>query len=135
LSGEKVVIFLGYGLGKMVGGNVTLRTKYDTALLALGEAHASVFVLDVTQADSHTLESGLVQIAAQTGGTYAKTHQFPNLATETLANTISGYYVLTFDRDTLPQGSGTLRIKLRDPKKGTVLGRPPIAPGAGGRRD
>jgi VWFA-related protein len=133
LSGEKVVIFLGYGLGKMVADSVQLRNEYDDALQALGEAHASVFVLDVTQADFHTLESGLVQIAAQTGGTYAKTHIFPNLATETLANAISGYYVLTFDRDTLPRGGGTLRIKLRDGKKGTVLARPPGTPDSGRR--
>ncbi|HYG61628.1 MAG TPA: hypothetical protein VEL74_03535, partial [Thermoanaerobaculia bacterium] len=129
LSGEKVIIYLGYGLGKMVADDVVLRSEYKDALQALGEARASVFVLDITQADFHSLEGSLEQIAYQTGGTYSKTLIFENLATQTLANAISGHYVLAFDSDTLPRGGGTLRIKLRDGKKGRILVRTPKAQG------
>jgi len=122
LPGEKTVIYLGWGLGRFGTGGVQMTPDYAPAVRALGAAKASVFVLDVTSADYHSLEVGLEGVAEATGGLYLKTFRLPSLATETLAQTISGYYVLTLDRASVAGEEGKVRIELRQ-KKGTVLAR------------
>jgi VWFA-related protein len=125
--GEKMMIFLGWGLGRFGSFGTQMTPGYAPAVRALAAARASVFVLDVTSADGHSLEAGLEEIAEATGGLYLKTFRLPGLATRTLARTISGYYVLTLDRSQLPEKTATggqLRIELRDGKRGTVLARP-----------
>lgn len=123
LPGEKTVIFLGWGLGSFDRLGVHMTPSYKPAVRALRRAHASVFVLDVTSADSHSLATGLEGIAEATGGLYLDTFRLPGLATKVLAQAISGHYVLTLDRSLLPDEPGDLRIDLRD-KRGTVLARP-----------
>jgi VWFA-related protein len=123
LPGEKTVIFLGWGFGSFDRHGVQMTPGYKPAVQALRAAHASVFVLDVTSADSHSLQIGLEGIAEATGGLYLATYRLPGLATQVLARTISGYYVLTLDRSLLSEEPGDLRIDLRD-KSGTVLARP-----------
>lgn len=123
LPGEKTVIYLGWGLGRFGTGGVQMTPEYKPAVRALGDARASVFVLDVTSADYHSLEVGLEGVAEATGGLYLKTFRLPNLATRTLARTISGYYVLTLDRSAFPKQDGQIQVNLRE-KKGTVLARP-----------
>ena len=59
-------------------------------------ARVTVFALDVTNADYHTLEVGLEQVAEDTGGFYAKTHLFPSQAINRLERALEGHYVLTF---------------------------------------
>jgi VWFA-related protein len=122
--GEKTLIFLGWGLGRFGGGGVDMVPAYRPAVRALAAAHASVFVLDVTSADSHSLEIGLQNVADATGGIYLKTFRLPGLATRTLAKAISGYYVLTLDSAELPGAKGQLQIELRDGRRGTVIARP-----------
>jgi hypothetical protein len=124
LPGEKTVIYLGWGLGRFGGGGVRMTPDYKPAVRALGAAKASVFVLDVTSADYHSLEVGLEGVAEATGGLYLKTFRLPNLATQTLARTISGYYVLTLDRSSVAEGDGEVRIDLRENRQGIVLARP-----------
>src|SRR6185295_14408856 len=99
LPGEKTMIYLGWGLGRFGLGGVRMTPDFRPAVAALADAHVSVFVLDVTSADSHSLEVGLEGVAAATGGTYASTFRLPGLATAHLARSISGWYVLTVDRD------------------------------------
>ena len=123
LPGEKTVIYLGWGLGRFGNGGVQMTPDYKPAVRALGAARASVFVLDVTSADYHSLEVGLEGVAEATGGLYLKTFRLPSLATDTLARTISGYYVLTLDRTSMNEDDGNVRIDLRE-KRGTVLARP-----------
>jgi hypothetical protein len=123
LSGEKTVIFLGWGLGRFGAGGVQMTPDYKPAVRALRRARASVFVLDVTSADEHSLAIGLEGVAESTGGLYLDTYRHPRLATRILARAISGYYVLTLDRSLLPDQRGDLRIELRE-KRGTVLARP-----------
>ena len=123
LPGEKTVIYLGWGLGRFGATGVRMTPDYKPAVKALGDAHASVFVLDVTSADYHSLEVGLEGVAEATGGLYFKTFRLPALATKTLARTISGYYVLTLDAAALAGETGKVRIELRA-KSGTVLARP-----------
>ncbi len=124
IGGEKVLIFLGWGLGRFGSGGTTMTPGFTPAIQALAAAHTSVFVLDVTEASAHDLEIGLESVAEATGGTYAKTYEEPDLAVRELVRTISGYYVLTLDPDQLPPGEvGKLQIDLRE-KSGTVLVRP-----------
>jgi VWFA-related protein len=121
--GEKVIVYLGWGLGRFGADGVKMTPAFAPAVRALRAAKASVFVLDVTSADYHSLEVGLEAVAEATGGTYAKTFVFPGLATKALARTIAGHYLLTLDQAQLPDETGELRIELRG-KKGIVLARP-----------
>ncbi len=123
LPGEKTVIFLGWGIGRFGSTGVRMTPDYRPAVSALADAHASVFVLDVTSADYHSLEVGLEGVAEATGGVYFKTFRLPGLATRILARTISGYYVLTLDRGALEDKDGQVRVDLRR-RNGTVLARP-----------
>jgi hypothetical protein len=118
-----MVIFLGWGLGRYGSTGVRMTPDYKPAVKALSAARASVFVLDVTSADYHSLEVGLQGVAEDTGGVYFSTFRLPGLATKSLARTISGYYVLTLDRSSLDETEGRVRIDLRG-KSGTVLARP-----------
>jgi hypothetical protein len=70
---------------------------YGEARRALQAARASVFCLDVTDADAHTLEAGLEMAAEDTGGFFARTHLFPDLAMARLAGALAGHYVLFID--------------------------------------
>ncbi|HEV7671769.1 MAG TPA: hypothetical protein VGS22_24880 [Thermoanaerobaculia bacterium] len=124
LPGEKTMIYLGWGLGRFGLGGVRMTPDFRPAVAALANAHVSVFVLDVTSADSHSLEVGLEGVAAATGGTYASTFRLPGLATTHLARSISGWYVLTVDRDDLAGFKpGEAVIELRH-RRGEVLARP-----------
>jgi hypothetical protein len=124
LPGEKTLIMLGWGLGRYGAGGVHMTPDYRPAVKALGRAHASVFVLDVTSADFHSLEIGLQNVAEATGGAYFRTFRQPKVATESLAQTISGYYVLTLDQAALADHTGVVRIDLRNDRWATVLMRP-----------
>jgi VWFA-related protein len=122
--GEKTLIFLGWGLGRFGGGGVDMVPAFRPAVRALAAAHASVFVLDVTSADYHSLEVGLQNVADATGGIYLRTFRLPGLATKTLARAISGYYVLTLDKAELSGTKGLLQFELREGRRGTVVARP-----------
>jgi VWFA-related protein len=132
LPGEKVLVFLGWGLGRYVdngggmgrlgGTAVRMTPDFAPAIHALREAHTSVFVLDVTSADQHSLSVGLEQAAHDTGGRYFATFRQPAVATQNLARTIAGYYLLTLDTAAAPRG-GLVEIALLR-RAGTVLHRP-----------
>lgn len=125
LPGEKTMIYLGWGLGRFSGSFGTSMTPdFKPAVKALSAARTSVFVLDVTSADYHSLEIGLQSVAAATGGTYARSFRLPGVATEKIARAISGWYVLTFDRAALDGvETGKAEIRLRG-RRGEVLARP-----------
>lgn len=126
LPGEKLMIFLGWGLGRFGSDGVHMAPSYYRAVRALGAARTPVFALDVTSADSHSLEAGLEGVAAATGGMYLKTFRLPNLATSVLAKAISGYYILTLDPGQLSGAAGQrVAIELRG-RRGDVLARPAV---------
>lgn len=124
LPGEKTMIYLGWGLGRFGTFGTQMTPDYKPAVKALSAARISVFVLDVTSADYHSLEVGLQSVAAATGGTYASTFRLPGVATDRIARAISGWYVLTFERGAL-EGleAGRAQIKLVG-RRGEVLARP-----------
>ncbi len=125
LPGTKDLVYLGWGLGRYGTGGVRMTPDYRPAVRALYAARTTVFVLDVSQADYHSLEIGLQNVAAQTGGTYARTLHFASQSVDRLARTIGGHYLVTIDRSAMPGLRGRLTINLRD-RKGRVYFRPMI---------
>jgi VWFA-related protein len=124
LAGEKVLIFAGWGLGRYTAGSVQMVPEYDATRDALERANVTVFVLDVTQADYHSLEIGLEIIAEDTGGTYEKTFREPTQMTARLASTIAGYYEIGFTLPDAVPGRGRVDVDLIGRRKGYVLQRP-----------
>ena len=124
LPGQKAVLFVGWGLGRATPQGMWYTQTFVRAAEKLNEAQASVFVLDITHDDFHTLAAGLYSMARSTGGTYSATYKFPDRAIKLLAQAMSGYYMLTVDADDLPKNGKPLKIELRNSYRGTVLARP-----------
>jgi VWFA-related protein len=122
LRGPKAVVFFGWGMGRLSGSSVYLDADYGPARQALLDAQVTVFTLDVTDADSHTLEVGLEQVAADTGGFYAKTHLFPSRAMARLEGALAGHYLLVFEKPAYKRGPHRVEVKLRG-VKGDVLAK------------
>src|SRR5262245_49694633 len=55
LPGAKSIVWVVWGLGRLGGGFFSMEADYHAARQALGRSRASVFALDVTVADYHTL--------------------------------------------------------------------------------
>jgi hypothetical protein len=105
------VILIGYGLGRFTSSGVKLGKDYALARRALEQSRASVFSLDISDADYHSLEVGLGAVSADTGGFYAKTHQFPQLAMDRLQRTLAGHYELEVRKpDTKIAGLHTIEV-------------------------
>ena len=94
LQGAKSIVLVGHGFGRLSGSSLVVEPAYAEARRALQAARASVFCLDVTDADAHTLEAGLQMTAEDTGGFFARTHLFTGQAMARLAGALSGHYVL-----------------------------------------
>ncbi len=115
IPGGKSMLFFGWGLGTIGGmGPPNPRDQKDfaEAIPALATARISIFTLDVTDADYHSLESSLVQISDLTGGIYQKTHIFPNLAMDRVRRAIAGRYVLVFKKPDGPRGLHSIEVSL-----------------------
>jgi VWFA-related protein len=122
LRGPKSLVFFGWGMGRLSGSHVFLDSDYGPARQALLDARVTVFTLDVTDADAHTLEVGLEQVAADTGGFYAKTHLFPGLAMARLEGALAGHYLLVFEKPAYRRGPHRVEVKLQG-IKGDVLAK------------
>ena len=121
LLGDKTMVFIGWGLGDYTDGGVRYGLDYDRARAALAAARTSVFVLDISEADYHTLELGLQQIARDTGGTYERVFRRGTIATRRLARTLSGYYLVSFEREVSgKEKEKSVRITLRD-RRGELI--------------
>jgi|GEM_PF-435887 len=126
LPGEKVMVFLGFGLGRFTGGGVLLGNRYDKAAERLAIARVTVFTLDVTQADAHSLEVGLRQVSADTGGAYYRTFRFPDVAVKQVAKAIAGHWVVYFHEPVETEERARKRhvkVKLKG-RKGSILVAP-----------
>jgi hypothetical protein len=120
LHGEKVVVYTGWGLGRYHFGGISMPREYDHALEALAEARATVFVLDITTADFHTLELGLKQVAADTGGEYFRAFRFVGQSVHHLSRSLDGHYIVTFENPPLDRRA-RLRVQLAPGIQGEVL--------------
>jgi len=117
IPGTKSLVFFGYALGRMSAGHrITIDDGYRKAMEALSTARTSVFSLDVTDADYHSLEVGLRAVAEDTGGFYVKTHLFPEIAMTRLVHVISSYYELSIIPPPDVDDEYTIKVKVDRPK-------------------
>ena len=114
MPGSKSLIFFAWGIGVMVGDSVVMRHNYPEALESLVEGQTTVFSIDVTQADYHSLEGPLIRLARDTGGFYAKTLYVPHMAVEQVADALASHYLLTVVDPGLDPGSRRLRVRLAE---------------------
>jgi VWFA-related protein len=122
IPGAKSLLLFGWGLGQLSGGLFETGPHYEAARAALEHARTSVFCLDVTDADWHSLEVGLKAVATDTGGAYLKMSEHAALALRLVARLIAGHYVLTFERPDGPRGPHRVRLSLAR-GHGTILTR------------
>ena len=113
LPGAKTVVIVGHGFGRLGRSGVMMENNYEGARDALQEARASVFCLDVTSADYHSLEAGLQQVADDTGGFFERTHLFSQLALNRLGAAIAGHYVLLVEKPEGKRGRHRIDVKLK----------------------
>ncbi|HEX9150141.1 MAG TPA: hypothetical protein VF958_13340 [Thermoanaerobaculia bacterium] len=126
IPGGKTMLFFGWGLGTIGGltGPIPKEIKeYHRALQSLSAARVNIFTLDITDADYHTLEGRLVGVSDATGGTYQKTHLFPQAALDRVTRAISGRYVIVFVKPNLPRGAHGVEVTLAGKRKGNVSAR------------
>ncbi len=95
MPGPKTLVLFGWGVGRYNRGHSITTPGLTNAIAALTAARTSVFSLDITTADWHTLEIGLRKVSEDTGGVYLKTHLFPETAMDKLVRVISSYYELS----------------------------------------
>jgi len=120
LPGAKTLFFFGFGLH--IRNDPKNVREWTSALRGLAAARTSLFALDVTDADFHSLETTLEVAADVTGGSYQKTHVFPQLAVSRIERAISGRYVLVVVRPEGPGGFHAVDVRLLG-KKGRVNAR------------
>jgi VWFA-related protein len=112
LPGSKAIAFIGYGMGKVALGSRqdfdqrrasgpqdlasggAANREYENARRTLTAARVSVFSLDITNADTHALAQGMQAIAADTGGFYASSLDFPERPMHLVGGALNGHYVL-----------------------------------------
>jgi VWFA-related protein len=131
LPGAKSIVLLGHGFGRFNPGMssalletsiVTMEHEYEETVRALAASRASVFSLDVTKADYHSLEQGLRQVADETGGFYEQTNLFPEVAMRKLRGALAGYYVLLVEKPDTATQARRIDVDLTR-RKGNVYAR------------
>jgi VWFA-related protein len=122
LPGAKALVIVGHGFGRFDGRTLTFDRSYGPAIRALQSGRVTVFTLDTTQADRHTLDAGLIHVAEETGGFFERTHLFSRRGLERLEGALAGHYVLLVEKPSA--GAGTHRIDVRlARRRATVLAR------------
>lgn len=122
LPGNKSLVFFGWGLGSLSNRRVWMGADYARARYHLMNGRVSVYSVDVTDADYHTLEVGLERVAEDTGGFYVKTNNFPDQAVMRLEGALAGHYVLTFACPHAHHGYHGLAVELVG-VKGTLMAK------------
>lgn len=120
IPGPKSLILFGWGMGRLAGNQIWMGRQYGIARYALESARVSVFAIDFTQADYHSLEVGLGKVAEDTGGFYAKTFHFPKQAVDRLQKTLTGHYELEV-RKPQTRVHGVHSIEVETTRKGAVV--------------
>ncbi len=115
IPGAKSMLFFGWGFGTIGGMSGPIATEerdWFAAMRRVAAARISIFTLDVSDADYHTLETSLRVAADITGGLYEKTHIFPRLAMDRVRRAIAGRYQLVFKRPPGPLGFHSIAVEL-----------------------
>jgi hypothetical protein len=95
---------------------------FAEASAALQRARVTVSSLNVTQANYNSLQAGLETVAADTGGIYAGTYEFPESAIARVSEMLAGYYVLFVEKPDLRPGAHRIDVRLAG-RRGTVMAR------------
>jgi VWFA-related protein len=115
LPGEKAMVYVGWGLGRLDAGTISMGRRYEDARAALVRARVPAFVLDVTDADFHSLETTLMAFADETGGQFFRTHEFPGREVTRIEHTLGGgRYLLLVEAPDLEPGWHDLRVRTRE---------------------
>jgi VWFA-related protein len=125
IPGPKSLILFGWGLGHYVHGfGVFMDSKYGAARYVLEAARVSVFSIDFTQADAHSLAAGLGKAAEDTGGFYASTFRFPAVALARLQRTLAGHYELEVRKpDLKTRGYHEIEVSVPKRRSANVMAR------------
>ena len=122
LPGAKSLVLVGHGWGRLSGSSLFFDREYGPAVEAFQAGRVTVFTLDTTDADAHTLEAGLVSVAEETGGFFARTHLFSAHALDRLASALTGHYVLFVERPVGSRGYHRISVELSR-HKGRVMAK------------
>jgi VWFA-related protein len=126
IPGGKSMLYFGWGLGTvggLSGPNPAEYRAWNDALRGMAAARVSIFTLDVTNADFHSLEIYLEDISNLTGGRYEKTHIFPGLAMQRVERVLSGRYVLVFVKPRSYHGTHQIDVDVLGHKGAYVSAR------------
>ena len=121
IEGPKSLVIFGHGFGTFMPspgsltGLAVLDRDYEEARAALIAARVTVFAMDVTDADTHTLETGLMTAAEETGGFYVKANEWQSVAMDRLEGALDGYYVLSAERPVPTGGRHTIHVRTGAP--------------------
>jgi VWFA-related protein len=122
LPGSKSLVIVGHGFGRYVHRvGVAFDREYAAARGAFHAARITVVALDTTEADYHSLEVGLIDVAEATGGFFARTYPFSGQV-ERLAGLLAGHYVLFVEAPEGRAGYRRLEVGLTR-RSGTVLAK------------
>ena len=117
IPGTKSLVYFGYALGRdSTGPGRAVGKRYERAMETLSAARTSVFSLDITDADYHTLGVGLMLLSEDTGGFYVKTHELPDIAMDRIARIVSSYYELSIIPPPDIDDSFKIKVKVDRPR-------------------
>jgi len=119
-EGPKTMLMLGWGLGHFSRSGVRMDHLYTPARKALELSRTSVFVLDISDADYHSLEVALIKVAEDTGGFYVKTHLFPTMAMDRFTRTIEGRYEVVVKRPISVSAGRSHPVQVRVKQRGAT---------------
>ena len=122
LLAHSMMMFYLIGKGKAVKDAMAEYHLDGDYYRRIAAARISIFTLDVSDADYHSLETTLRVVSDQTGGIYEKTHRFPGLAMERVSRAISGHYILVFRNPEGSRGFHSIHVELVG-RKGQVTAR------------
>lgn len=122
IPGPKTMIFFSWGMGQYTPTGVFTDRNYDEARYALQEARVTVYSIDFTQADKHSLEGGLAMVSEHTGGFYYKTYNFEKQALDRLRKTLTGHYELEVRSDATAHGIHKISVETPG-RKALVMSR------------
>jgi VWFA-related protein len=142
LPGSKAIAFIGYGMGQVAFGprqdlgktqaafgtqaqdlasGGAANQHYADARRTLTAARVSVFSLDITNADTHTLAQGMQTIAADTGGFYASSLDFPERPMRLVGGALNGHYVLFVEPPAAEPADRTITVGVSASRRANVF--------------
>lgn len=122
IDGAKTIVLFGWGFGRLTSLGVRMTPAYEAARRELDASRTTVFSIDVTNADYHSLEEGLQKVADDSGGFYVRGYDFPRSALERLRRTMSVRYELSVKVSGLARGEHDVDVRLIG-RRGTVWSR------------